>query len=486
MSKLPTVAIIGRPNTGKSTLFNRIVGSRRAIESPVPGTTRDLISQRVDLETVSFLLIDTGGIGASRDKDFEKDVASQSALALDFADVVLFTVNSREEVTADDRKVIELIRKKRRKHVPVIVILTKADDPGSEDAVKLNYQELNIGDSLVVVSAPHRLGIDELLANIAAELKKLNFVREEKLPDPSVDDSEEIENLDDDSDDIEDAEIASEVPVRTPRIAIIGKPNVGKSSIVNALMSDTDRKKSPLLVSPIAGTTRDSTDTEVTYQGRPYVLVDTAGLKKNARNLDEIERYSAMRTIKAVEDADIVVLVLSAEEQPTQQDKRIASLAAESGKGLIILLNKIDTMKGQKREKAVEYVTAVLQFVSKFAKIIPCSAVTREGLVKLFDVVATVQQSRVRRISTRELHRWFERTVHGQPLGEVGKAKHITQAKDLPPTFVLFVKNPKRVSVSQLRHLENRLRETFGFDGSPIRWVLKAVEKDEKKRKILR
>lgn len=450
MPSLPTVAIIGRPNTGKSTLFNRLTGRRHAIESPVPGTTRDLISKRIDLDDVSFLLVDTGGIGTTNDKDFEKDVAGQSLLAVEFADLIVFTVNSKEEITKDDRTVIELIRKKRKRHVPVIVALTKADSPQAMQKAVQNYPELTIGDDLIALSAPHWIGMEELMELIAKHLKKLNFGK----PPP-----EEAEHI--------------------PRIAIIGKPNVGKSSIVNALMSDAQRKESPLLVSPVAGTTRDSTDTEVTYHGKKYILVDTAGLKKKARTLDEIERYSAMRTITAVEQADVVILVLSAEQQPTQQDKKIASLASESGKGLIVLLNKIDMMKGEKRVQAVEYVQAILQFVSKFAPPIPCSAVTREGLTKLFDRVEAVQQSRVRRISTRDLHRWFEQCVHGQPLGEVAKAKHITQAKDVPPTFVLFVKNPKRVAVSQLRYLENRLRETFGFDGTPIRWITKGPDEDD-------
>ncbi len=458
MAKLPTVAIIGRPNTGKSTLFNRLINERKSIEHDVAGTTRDLVSKRVDLGDMSFILVDTGGIGSTEDKDFEKDVAGQSELAIEFADVIIFTVNSREEITNDDRKVVDIIRKKRKRHVPVIVAITKTDDPHKLDEVILNYSEMNIGDEIIAVSAPHRHGIVELESVIIKQLKKLNFGPVEK-EDPAN---------------------------RPPKIAIIGKPNVGKSSIVNALMTDVQRETAPLLVSPIAGTTRDSVDTEVTYHGKQYILIDTAGLKKKSRSVDDIERFAAMRTITAVEEADVVILVLSAAEQPSQQDKRIASLAEESGKGLIILLNKIDTMKGEKREQAVEFVEESLQFVTKFAKIIPCSAVTREGLVKLFDLVAGVQESRTRRISTRDLRRWFEDVVHGQPLGEVAKTKHITQAKDVPPTFVLFVKNPKRVAVSQLRYLENRLRETFGFDGTPIRWITKGGEEGEPERKLKR
>lgn len=451
MPKLPTVAIIGRPNTGKSTLFNRMIGKRRSIESDIAGTTRDLISHRVDLEDMSYLLVDTGGIGASADKDFEQDVAEQSLLALEFADVIIFTVNAMEEITTDDQKVIDIIRKKRRRHVPVIVALTKSDTPGRRDALILDFHEADIGDDILTISAPHRIGIDELNDTIVKHLKLLNF---EKSPPDTGD--------------------------QPPRIAIIGRPNVGKSSIVNALMSDGQREKSPVLVSPVAGTTRDSIDTEVTYHDKKYIIVDTAGLRKQAsRRDDEIERFSTMRTLTAVEQADIVILVLSAAEAPTQQDKRIAAMAVESGKGLMILLNKIDTLRGEKRTDGIGFITDTLHFVTKFARVIPCSAKTREGLVKLFDMVEAVQMSRVRRIPTNQLNRWFEETVHGKPLGGIAKTKYITQADEIPPTFVLFTKNTRTVQASQLRYLENQLRKTFGFDGTPIRFIVKPTEKKE-------
>ena len=469
MSKLPTVAIIGRPNTGKSTLFNRLAGERKAIESPIAGTTRDHVSKRVSFAGITSLLIDTGGIGSTRDKDFEKDVAGQSVLALEYADLILFTINATEEITADDRRVVELLRKKRRQHVPVIVVLTKVDDPATREATMLNFGELRIGEDMIAVSAPHRLGIEALNNAVAKELKKLHFDEEKESPVLAPDAEAET-----------DAEETTTNAHASPaRIAIIGKPNVGKSSVVNALMSDTQRERSPQLVSPIAGTTRDAVDTEVSYHGKPYILVDTAGLKKHARTLDDIERFAMMRTITAVESADVVILVLDASQPIAQQDKRVASLAIESGKGLIILLNKIDTMKGEKRKEVMEYTKDFLHFCAKFATIIPCSAVTREGLTKLFDIVETVQRTRTMRISTRELHRWFETHVHGRPLGEAARVKHLTQTKDIPPTFVLFCRHPDRIKPTQLRYMENSLRATFGLDGTPIRWILKGGEDDE-------
>lgn len=457
MSKLPTVAIIGRPNTGKSTLFNRLVGSRRAIESEVAGTTRDLISHRIDDAEVPYILLDTGGIGSTNDKDFESDVKGQSLLALEHADLILFTVNSREDITLDDQKVVEMLRKRKKKHVPVVVVLTKVDDPGIAASVVSDFQEMNVGEDILTVSAPHRIGIDALNRAVALHLKALGFLAVTVAIDPDT--------------------------KAAPRIAIIGRPNVGKSSIVNAMMSETQRGTLPLLVSPVAGTTRDSTDTEVKFHERTYILVDTAGLKKRPYKLEDVERFSLMRTIQAIEQCDVVVLVLDAPVQVSQQDKRIASMAVESGKGLIILANKIDELKGEARKKKLHEISILLGFC-KFAPIIPCSALSREGLVKIFDLVDSVQRNRSRRITTRELHRWFEQIVHGQPLGEIGKCKHITQADDLPPTFVLFVKDAKRVRVSQLRYLENRLRETFGFDGVPIRWVTKSTPKKESKMKV--
>lgn len=474
MPKLPTVAIIGRPNTGKSTLFNRIIGERKAIESPIPGTTRDHISKRINLKDVSFLLIDTGGIGNTRDKDFEEDVTEQSLIALENADLILFTVNTKEEITADDRKVVDMIRKKGKRHVPVIVLLTKADSPDKRDGVMADYHEVNVGTKILPVSASHNMGMDELMTLITAELKALHFGKVKDTRSGRAPAKVDVDVNAYDEEEEHEAVEGSDFGKSIPRVAIIGRPNVGKSSIVNALMSPDQREKSPLLVSEIAGTTRDAVDAEIRYQDKPYVLVDTAGLKKHAQNLDEIERYAMMRTITSIESCDVVILVVDAEAHISQQDKKIASIAVESGKGLIILANKIDKMKGQARVQRLEEIGILLNFC-RFARIIPCSAVTREGLVKLFDVVESVQMSRTRRLSTRELRRWFEQVVHGKPLGEIARTKHITQAKEIPPTFVLFLKTPKKVSVTQLRYLENRMRETFGFGGTPIRWVTRGA-----------
>lgn len=445
MARLPVVCIIGRPNTGKSTLFNAIVGHRHAIVSDVPGTTRDQVAIRVESDEMRFLLIDTAGMGGgSDDRELEEDVSRQSALALAHSDLILFTLDSREELTKSDHAVIELLRRTRKRHVPVIIVATKMDNDRNEESILADFHALGIADEVVATSGAHRRGIAELEAVIVDRLDALHFMRHKAEQDEG----------------------------RAPRIAIVGKPNVGKSSIVNALMSEPQRQSSPRLVTPIPGTTRDASDTVVRHNEKEYVLVDTAGLRRQSRTDEGIESFASLRSIRAVSDADVAVLVLSAEESISRQEKRIASMAIEEGKALIIVLNKTDLLTAEvKKEKRME-IAATLPF-AKFAPVLFCSATTREGLLQLFPTIDTVIANRLRRIPTRELHRWFEQIAARQPLGMTGTSKHITQADELPPTFVLFVKRPQDVKVTQLRTLENSLRSTFAFEGTPIRWVTK-------------
>lgn len=449
MARLPTVAIIGRPNTGKSTLFNRLVGRRQAIISDTPGTTRDHVAGRVETDELDYLLVDTGGMGGgTEDADFEDDVHAQSLLALESADLILFTVNSREELTASDYQVVALLRSKKRHHVPVIVVVTKTDNHDTLDEILPEYWQLGIGEEIVPVSALNNLGTEALQRQIITQLKRLHFSKEQR----------------------------SSADWDTPRVAVVGKPNVGKSSLVNALMSDAQRRESPRLVSPVAGTTRDATDTVIRSQDREFIFVDTAGLKRQARTEAGIDSYAMLRSIQAVEQADVCVLVLDATEPVSRQDKRIAGLAAERGTGIVILLNKTDLVtKEEKAERLAELQNAFP--FCRWAPVIPVSAETREGLLKLFDVIQMIQRNRLRRLPASELQRWFQDTTEGKPLGPVGRAKHITQADAVPPTFVLFVKNPKEVQVTQLRFLENRLRETWDFAGTPVRWISKGGQR---------
>lgn len=443
MAKIPTVAIIGRPNTGKSTLFNKMIGRRKAIVSDTPGTTRDQVAGHVHGDALDYLLIDTGGMGGgTEDKDLEDDVHAQSLLALEHADLILFTVNSKEELTSSDFEISDTLRKKAKSHVPIILIPTKCDDPSTIDAILPQYFELGIADDVIPISATHRIGTQELENTIESKLTELNFKRAERPEDS------------------------------TPRIAVIGKPNVGKSSLINAFMSETQKTKSPLLVSDIPGTTRDATDTVIRYHDQDYIFTDTAGIKRKKDNKNDIEVYAYFRSAKELEDCDIAVLVLDATQPLSKQDRRIAGMAVEEGKGLIILFNKIDILDAEEKPMRMAEIEQQLQFC-RFAPVIPVSAETKEGLLKIFDVIEMVQRSRTRRIPTKDLLDWYRRTVYNQPMGQLQKSKLITQAEEIPPSFVIFVKDPKKVQVSQLRYLDNNIRKTFGFEGTPIRWITK-------------
>ena len=450
MSKLPTVAIIGRPNTGKSTLFNRIVGKRKAIVSDVPGTTRDHIACRIEEPELDYLLIDTGGMGGgTEDRTFEDDVHAQSLLALQHADLILFTVNSREDLTSSDFEIVDLLRKECKQHVPVIMVVTKCDNIVECEGNLPQFFSLGITDEIIPVSATHLLGMDNLQRTIVEQLIELKFTKQPK----------------DETD--------------APRIAFIGKPNVGKSSIINAFMSDPQRKQSPLLVSEVPGTTRDSIDTVVKYHEKEYILIDTAGIKRRKQTDTGIETLSYLRSVRGLEESDVAVIILDASQPICKQDKRITGMAVEEGKGLIILLNKIDLLSTEERAQKMTELAEAFPFC-RFAPIVPCSAITKNGLLKIFDLIEMVVTNRSRRISTKDLHTWFREAVYGKPLGSIAASKHLTQAEDIPPTFVLFVKSPKDVHVSQLRTLENGLRQSFGFEGTPIRWITKSSRETTK------
>lgn len=449
MPKLATVAIIGRPNTGKSTLFNRMVGKRRAIVSPTAGTTRDHVAHRIQSDTATYLLLDTGGIGGgSSDTDFEDDVTAQSLVALSSADVIIFTLNSQEELTAADYEIIDLLRRHKQRHVPVILAPTKCDNPLQVDERLHEYYRLGIGDDIVPLSAVHATGIDELEHCIEQKLAALH------LDHASASTSEETSDS------------------STPRVAIVGKPNVGKSSLVNALMSDPQRALSPRIVSQVPGTTRDSSDTVVRHEGQEYIFVDTAGLRRKAKVDEDLEAISAIKSIHAVQDSDIVLLLLDGSGEISRQDKRIAGMAAEEGKSIIIAINKSDLLPKAEREEREIAVRRAFRFCS-YAPLIWISASTREGLPKLFPLIRTLQENRRRRIAPKDLIRWYEDTTYGLASRELQRSKFITQADEIPPTFVIFVKNSKKIDVTQLRALENTMRSTFAFEGTPIRWITK-------------
>ncbi|MBT3835098.1 ribosome biogenesis GTPase Der [Candidatus Peribacteria bacterium] len=446
MAKLPVVAIIGRPNTGKSTLFNRIVGRRHAIVSDTPGTTRDPIAVSVSGDHLTYLLMDTGGMGGgTEDEDFEDDVESQSVIALEHSDLIVFVVDSREELTSSDYEVVNFLRKKRKNHVPVILVPSKCDNAEAISDVVPKFFELDVADNIIPVSASHGLGIDEL-----------EEVIEEKLLDMHFGDQKDSDEED----------------TTTPRIALVGRPNVGKSSIVNSLMSDPQRKVQGRIVSDVPGTTRDTADTSIKYHEKEYLLLDTAGLKKKREF--GIEAYAALRTLSAVESADVTVLVIDPTLGIGRQDKRIAALAIERGTGLVILVNKIDLLEPEAKEYFRNMVRDAFAFC-KWAPVLFTSADTRENLTKIFEIVEKVYASRKVRIETPKLNRWFrDIAANHRPKGIGGKsakAKYMTQVDIAPPSFAVFMNDASRMHFSYLRFMENQLREEFGFEGTPIRWV---------------
>jgi GTPase len=458
VANLPIVAIIGRPNTGKSRLFNRIIGERKAIVSDVPGTTRDHVASRVETETIDYLLLDTGGLGGGTvDTDFEDDVEAQTLLAIEHADVIVVVLNGKEDLTSADHTVAEVLRRSKRRHVPVIVAVNKLDNPAVVDEVLPQYYELGIGTDFVPLSAAHGMGIDALEEKIIEKLLELHFTKTtNSFGVRSADGQRSTDNA-------------------PPRIAVVGKPNVGKSSIINALMSEPQRATSPRIVSEIPGTTRDAVDTTIRFHDHDYIFVDTAGIKRKKEADPGVETLAYFRSIRAIAEADVTVLVLDGTGPITRQDKRIAQMALAEGKGLIITVNKADEMLPEARENAVTHVREDLLFCN-FAPVILTSAQTRDGLLRLFELIEEVQRNRTRRIATKELHEWYRSTVRDQPMAELARGKHITQAEELPPTFVVFVKDPKRVKVAELRFLENRLRSTFAFEGTPVRWITKTSD----------
>ncbi len=444
MPKIPTVAIVGRPNVGKSTLFNRLIGSRKALESDIPGTTRDRVAHSVEGAQVDYLLVDTGGIGGgSSDASFEDDVEKQTLLALEEADCIVLALEARTEPLRSDFAAIEMLRKRKQRHVPVIIALTKCDGVNVE-ATLPQFYSLGLGEDIVAVSAVHGHGTAQLQSAVEAALLSLHFTKKQ------------------------------ETQSALPKIAVIGKPNVGKSSLLNALMNDSQREKQAMIVSDVPGTTRDAVDTLIRNEGKEYIFVDTAGLRRKSHVEEDMEAWSNMRSIRALQECDVCVFVLDLHEPISKQDKRLLAMATEEGKGIIIAANKSDLLSKEEREEAVGALKASLSFCA-FAFILPISALEQKGVAKLYPAIAATLENLHRKIATKHLTQWLQDTVHSHPVGEVQHAKFCQQTDDVPPTFLLFVKNPKAVKASELRFLEKRLRSTFAFDGSPVRWETRSA-----------
>ncbi len=437
----PIVAIVGRPNVGKSTLFNALAGERIAIVKDTPGVTRDRIYADVEWLKYKFTIIDTGGIEPKAQDVILRQMREQAEIAVETADVIIFMTDVREGLTAADKEISDMLRRSGK---PVVLVVNKVDNFDKFMADTYEFYNLGIGDPNPI-SASEKLGMGDMLENVTSYFN----------PESATDEEDD-----------------------RPRIAVIGKPNVGKSSIINKLLGE-DR----LIVSDIAGTTRDAIDTTIKMNGKEYIFIDTAGLRRKNKIKEELERYSIIRTVSAVERCDIAVLVIDAVEGVTEQDAKIAGIAHERGKGIIIAVNKWDAIEKDDRtmNRFKDDIRDVLSFMP-YAEFLFISAKTGQRLGKLYDLIDVVISYHQLRIQTGVLNEILaEATAEVEPPQDKGKRLriyYITQVSVKPPTFVIFVNNKELAHFSYMRYLENRIREAFKFTGTPIR-ILVRERKDK-------
>ncbi len=451
--RTPIVALVGRPNVGKSTLFNRLVGGRRSIVEDEPGTTRDRLYAAAEWTNRPFILIDTGGLDVAAtekapekgrrpeslgvaSRDFVREIRQQAEVAIRESDVVVFLVDARDGVTAADRDVADILRRSGR---PVIVAANKADNVARREAA-LEFYELGLGEPYAI-SALHGTGTGDLLDAIVAEI-------------PAVEE---------------------EPPADTVRIAIVGRPNVGKSMLLNALLQEERA-----IVSTIAGTTRDAVDTELKWEGRSITLIDTAGIRRRGKVETGIEKYSVLRAINAIERADVALLVLDATTGITAQDAHVAGFILEAYKSVVVVVNKWDAVAEKDSESTVRF-TAEIRDKLRFMDYVPVlfiSALTRQRVSKVLPLAMKVAAERVVRIPTAELNRLIREAMVAHPApnrqGKQLKFLYATQAEVAPPTFVIFVNNRELVHFTYERFLENRIRAAYPFEGTPLRLALRS------------
>ena len=441
MSK-PVVAIVGRPNVGKSTLFNVLAGEKIAIVKDTPGVTRDRIYADVTWLDKEFTLIDTGGIEPDSKDIILSQMREQAQIAIDTADVIIFITDVRQGLVDADSKVADMLRRSGK---PVVLVVNKVDNLDKFMPDVYEFYNLGIGDP-VPVSAASRLGLGDMLDIVSGY-----------FPEGSAQEEEDDR----------------------PRIAIVGKPNVGKSSIVNRLLGENR-----VIVSDVAGTTRDAIDTEIVHNGKEYIFIDTAGLRRKNKIKEELERYSIIRTVTAVERADVVLMVIDATEGVTEQDAKIAGIAHERGKGIIIVVNKWDAIEKNDRTMR-EYESDIRQVLSfmPYAEIMYVSALTGQRLAKLYDMIDMVIENQTLRIATGVLNEIMtEAVAMQQPPSDKGKRLklyYITQVSVKPPTFVIFVNDKELMHFSYTRYLENKIREAFGFRGTSLKFFIRERKEKE-------
>ena len=434
---MPIVAVVGRPNVGKSTLFNALAGEKISIVKDTPGITRDRIYADVSWLDMNFTLVDTGGIEPDSQDIILSQMREQAQIAIDTADVIIFMVDVKQGLVDTDARVADMLRRSKK---PVVLTVNKVDDYQKYMGDLYEFYNLGIGEPFPI-SSVNKLGFGDLLDEVASHFNK-DLAREEE----------------------EDDRI---------KVAIVGKPNVGKSSIINKLIGENR-----VIVSDIAGTTRDAVDTEVTYHGKEYVFIDTAGLRRKNKIKEELERYMIIRTVSAVERADIVVLVIDASEGVTEQDAKIAGIAHDRGKATIIAVNKWDII--EKNDKTVNQFTQKIRQILSFmpyAEITFISAVTGQRLFKLYELIDAVYENHAMRVATGVLNEILtEAVAMQQPPSDKGKRLrlyYITQAAVKPPTFVIFVNDKELMHFSYTRYIENQIREAFGFKGTPLKFIIR-------------
>lgn len=435
MSRQPIVAIVGRPNVGKSTLFNRIIGSRVSIVEDTPGVTRDRIYQKAEWLGHNFTLVDTGGIVEYTAGDIiEEQIKYQAQLAIEEADLIIFVVDYRSGLMPDDWSVAEILRKTAK---PVILVVNKVEN-FSDTHLLAEFYSLGLGDP-IPVSAAHGMNIGDMLDLVISKLPKVT------------------ETEDDDA----------------IRVAVIGRPNVGKSSLVNYILGE-ERS----IVSNIPGTTRDAIDSEIVINDRKYILVDTAGIRRRSRIMEATEKYSVIRSIRAVDRCHVALILIDAQEGVTEQDKRIAGLPHEAGKASIIVVNKWDLIPKDSKtmQKFDQELREQLGFMS-YAPSVYVSALSGQRIPKLINLIDFVDNEAVKRIPTGVLNHYLEEiTTLNPPPSDKGqnlKFFYVTQTGVRPPTFVIFANRPELVHFSYRRYMENKFREAFGFEGNPINFVFK-------------
>ena len=429
----PIVAIVGRPNVGKSTLFNRITGSKHAIVHDTPGVTRDRLYADTEWLDFAFTLIDTGGLDPDSDDIMIKHVFNQAEAAIASADVLLFLTDIKTGIVDTDLTVADMLRKSKK---PIVLVVNKIDNPTKAYDEIYEFYELGLGDP-IPISAGQALGLGDMLDAIVAHFTK-------------IEPNEEDEKI---------------------KVAVIGKPNVGKSSLINKILGEER-----LIVSDIPGTTRDAVDTFASIDDREYIFIDTAGLRRKSKIKENIEKYSILRTVAAVERSDVCILLIDAEEGVTEQDTKVAGIAHEKGRAAIIVVNKWDKIeKDEKTMKKFEEQIKIDLPYMPYAPILFISAKTGQRVQKLFNLIYTVYQNHALRISTGVLNEVIidALAMHAPPSdkGRTLRLYYTTQVSVKPPTFVFFVNNSKLMHFSYERYLENKIRESFGFIGTPLHFI---------------